>query len=100
MLRLARTWAFGGKRGFDPNAAGFAGGPLPPGMGFNSGRRFTLTLGVNAMNALNHPNYAAPSGDLSSPFFGISRSLGGGFGPMGGSGTANRQIDVQLRLGF
>jgi hypothetical protein len=52
------------------------------------------------MNALNHPNYAAPSGDLSSAFFGVSRSLGGGFGPMGGSGTYNRKIDVQLRFGF
>ncbi len=52
------------------------------------------------MNALNHPNYAAPSGDLSSPYFGVSRSLGGGFGPMGGSSTYNRKIDVQLRFGF
>ena len=69
-------------------------------MGFNSGRRYTLTLGVNAMNALNHPNYAAPSGDLSSPYFGVSRSLGGGFGPIGGSGAYNRKIDVQLRFGF
>ena len=72
----------------------------PPGMGFNSGRRYTLTFGVNAMNALNHPNYAAPNGDLSSPFFGTSLSLAGGFGPMGGASTYNRKIDVQLRFGF
>ena len=77
------------------------GGGPPPGMfGGNSGRKYTITLGVNAMNALNHANYAAPSGDLSSPYFGEYRSLGGGFGPMGGSGTYNRKIDVQLRLGF
>jgi isopentenyl diphosphate isomerase/L-lactate dehydrogenase-like FMN-dependent dehydrogenase len=69
-------------------------------MGFNSGRRYTVTLGINAMNALNHPNCAAPNGDLSSPFFGESLSLGSGFGPMGGSGTYNRKIDVQLRFGF
>jgi Carboxypeptidase regulatory-like domain/TonB dependent receptor len=137
MLRLSRTWAFGGKRDVDPNANGGPGGPggggpppggggpgggggmrggggpppggggpgggpggPPPGMGFNSGRRYTVTLGVNAMNVLNHANYAAPSGDLSSPYFGISRSLGGGFGPMSGSGTYNRKIDVQLRFGF
>ena len=135
MLRLSRTWAFGGKRETDPNAAGFGGpgggpppsgggpgrgpgggpppggggpgggpppGGAPPGMGFNSGRRYTVTLGINAMNALNHPNYAAPNGDLSSPFFGESLSLGVGFGPPGGggSGTYNRKIDVQLRFGF
>jgi hypothetical protein len=131
MLRLSRTWAFGGKRETDPNAAGFGGpggpppggggpggggmrggggpppgggpggpGGPPPGLGFNSGRRYTVTLGINAMNALNHANYAAPSGDLSSPFFGMPLSLASGFGPMGGSGTYNRKIDVQLRFGF
>ena len=134
MLRLSRTWAFGGKREVDPNANGMppggpggggpppggggggmrgggpggpggpGGGPppggAPPGMGFNSGRRYTLTFGANAMNALNHPNYGAPSGDLSSSFFGVSRSLGGGFGPMGGGSTYNRKIDFQLRFGF
>ena len=125
MLRLSRTWAFGQKRETDPNAGspgpppgggggrgpggGGPGGPggggpppggPPPGMGFNSGRRFTLTLGVNAMNALNHPNYAAPNGDLASPFFGVSQSLAGGFGPFGGASTYNRKIDFQLRFGF
>jgi hypothetical protein len=125
MLRLSRTWAFGGKREADPNATmggpggggpppgggGGGGGGMrggggpppggaPPGMGFNSGRRYTVTLGVNAMNALNHPNYGAPVGDLSSPFFGESLSLAGGFGPMSGSGTYNRKIDAQVRFGF
>ena len=75
MLRLSRTWAFGGRRESDPNASGFSGGGgpppgggggpgggarggggppgggpppggAPPGMGFNSGRRYTVTLGV------------------------------------------------------
>ena len=132
MLRLSRTWAFGGKREVDPNANGMppggpgggggppagggggmrggggpggpgGGGPppggAPPGMGFSSGRRYTVTFGANAMNALNHPNYATPSGDLSSPYFGVSRSLSG-FGPMGGSSTYNRKIDFQVRFGF
>jgi hypothetical protein len=123
MLRLSRTWAFGEKRETDPNAGGFGGPPpggggggrggpggpggggpppggAPPGMGFNSGRRYTVTVGVNAMNALNHPNYAAPNGDLTSPFFGVSQSLAGGFGPMGGASTYNRKIDLQVRFGF
>jgi hypothetical protein len=123
MLRLSRTWAFGEKRATDPNSGGFGGPPpggggggrggpgglggggpppggAPPGMGFNSGRRYTVTVGVNAMNALNHPNYAAPNGDLTSPFFGVSQSLAGGFGPMGGASTYNRKIDFQVRFGF
>ena len=91
-------------RGGGPGGPGGGGPPpggAPPGMGFNSGKRYTLTVGVNAMNALNHPNYAPPNGDLTSPFFGAYQSLGGGFGPMGGgSSTYNRKIDFQLRFGF
>jgi len=94
----------GGGRGGGPGGPGGGGPPpgggAPPGMGFNSGRRYTLTLGANAMNALNHANYAPPNGDLTSPFFGVSQSLGGGFGPMGGASTYNRKIDFQLRFGF
>jgi hypothetical protein len=130
MLRLSRTWAFGGKRETDPNAAGGGpggggpppgggggpgggrmrggGGPPPgggpggppPGLGFNSGRRYTITFGVNAMNALNHPNYGVPEGSLTSPFFGEYRTLAGGFGPVGAGATYNRKVDFQLRFGF
>jgi len=79
----------------------------PPGMmgaaGANQApsRRYTITLGLNASNVLNHVNYAAPSGDLGSPFFGQYRSLAGGFVTMSpGGGTYNRKLDVQLRFGF
>jgi hypothetical protein len=48
---------------------------------------------------LNHPNFANPNGDLSSPFFGQSLSLQG-FGPFGAPTTYNRKIDVQLRFMF
>lgn len=51
-----------------------------------TGRKYNLTLSVNARNALNHPNYAAPDGDLSSPYFGESRSLAD-FGPFGSPST-------------
>ena len=123
-LRLSRSWALGGKRessqnnnpmmgggpppgggggGRGPGGGGgmMMGGP-PPGMmgGASSGRKYTLTFSVNAMNVLNHANYAPPSGDLSSPYFGEYRSLAGGFGPMGGASTYNRKIDLQLRLAF
>jgi hypothetical protein len=66
--------------------------------GGNSGK-YNLTLSVSARNVLNHANYAAPSGDLSSPFFGEYRSLAG-FGPFGANGTYNRKIDLQLRFTF
>jgi hypothetical protein len=63
------------------------------------GRKYTLTATASFRNFLNHPNYANPSGDLSSPYFGEYRSLAG-FGPMGAATTYNRKIDLQLRLAF
>jgi hypothetical protein len=58
---------------------------------------------VEARNALNHVNYAAPTGVLGSPFFGISTALnngtGGGFGGNNGS-AGNRKVQVQLRFQF
>jgi hypothetical protein len=84
------------------------GGGPPPGMGGmfggGSGSKYNLTLSISARNALNHPNFAAPSGNLLSQYFGVYRSLAGGFGPpgMGGgaSSTYNRKIDIQLRFTF
>ena len=130
-LRMSRSWGFGnrgettaqdqgpggggpppgsmgGGRG-GPGGGGFPGGMGggmrggPGGMfgGGGSGKKYNLTLSASANNVLNHANYAAPSGDLSSPYFGQYRSLAGGFGPMGGgSSTYNRKIDIQLRFTF
>jgi hypothetical protein len=67
--------------------------------GVSTGKRFNVTLSAMARNVLNTANFAPPSGDLSSPFFGEYRSLAG-FGPMGGASTYNRRIDLQLRLTF
>ncbi|MBZ5586802.1 MAG: hypothetical protein LAQ30_32370 [Acidobacteriia bacterium] len=58
--------------------------------------RYNLTLAINATNPLNHTNYLVPSGDLSSPYFGLFRSSGG----LLGNTTYNRKIDLMLRLGF
>lgn len=77
------------------------GGGPPRGMfGDTSGKRYNLTLSVMVRNLLNTSNFAAPSGDLSSPYFGEPRSLAGGFGPFGGNSTYNRKIDLQLRFSF
>jgi len=46
---------------------------------------------MNARKAINHPNLAAPDGNLSSPVFGQSTSLAGGQGL-----TGTRRIDLQI----
>jgi hypothetical protein len=100
-LRLSRTWGFGPERTAPaPDSGGGHGGPMAAGT--PSGRRYGLTLSASTMNALNHPNFAAPNGDLSSPYFGQYRALGGMIvmNHGGGASTYNRKIDLQLRFTF
>jgi hypothetical protein len=79
---------------------GGPGGGGPGGMsGSSTGKRYNLTLSASARNLFNSVNYSAPSGDLSSPYFGESRGLAG-FGPFSGNTTYNRKIDIQLRFTF
>jgi hypothetical protein len=129
-LRLSRTWSFGKMPEANPAAGGGFGGPggggPPPGMGGGGGPRgggggpggggpggmfgggggtgkYNLSVSINARNILNHANFASPSGDLASPYFGVYRSLSGGFGPPGmggGSSSYQRKIDLQLRFSF
>ncbi|QOY87276.1 TonB-dependent receptor [Paludibaculum fermentans] len=131
-LRASRTWGFGERTsgtttqaggdgpmrgGMGPMGGGGGGmrggggggmrggGPGGPGGMFDSssGKRFSLTASASARNLLNHVNYGSPIGNLSSPLFGESNSIGGGFGPGGmggGGGAGNRRIDLQLRLSF
>ncbi len=112
MLRVARTWSFG-RKGENASAGGAsvsagnaraaaqaAAFGIPAGalgLGGGGARKFNLTLSVSAANPLNHVNFAPPSGDLSSPYFGAYRGLNSLLGP---SSTYNRKVDVQLRLGF
>ena len=106
----------GGGRG------GPGGGGPPPGMGgggrggpggmfggASSGKRYNMTVSVQARNLLNHVNPSQPGGNLGSPLFGISTQLGGGFGPRpggggggpgGGGAAANRLVELQLRFSF
>ena len=51
-------------------------------------------------NAINHANYAAPGGDLSSLYFGEYHSLADNFGPIGGSSAYNCRVNIQLRFTF
>ena len=117
-LRLARTWGFGKSRETANSGAGApppggprgglggggfrGGGPGGPGGMFgggdNTGKRYNLTLSASARNLLNYVNLSSPDGNLSSPYFGQSLSLAGGFG--GGASVYNRRIDLQLRFSF
>jgi hypothetical protein len=111
-LRLSRTWGFGksietnnsalgggGPRG-GLGGGGYRGGGGPGGMfgGTSTGKRYNLTLSVSARNLLNYQNLAAPEGNLSSPYFGQSLALAGGYG--GAPSVYNRRIDLQLRFTF
>lgn len=131
-LRLSRTWGWGERAGANPGPQGGQRGGGPPGGfgggrgpgggrggfggfggggrggfgglgGGNTGKRYNLTLSLQARNALNNVNYAAPSGILTSPFFGQSTALnnGGGAGFGGNNGAAgNRKVEIQLRFQF
>ena len=76
------------------------------GMGGSSDRRYSVTLGANFTNILNHNNPGGYEGVLTSNQFGqptsVNTGVGGG-GPGGGGMGAtanNRRIDLSLRLNF
>jgi hypothetical protein len=121
-LRLAKTFGFGparegpinrggggGGRGGGPRGGpgggmrgvgGLGGGP--GGFGGGGGatnRRYNLTLSVQARNLLNHVNPGAINGTLTSPLFGQSNTLAGGFGAFAESGN-NRRLELQMRFTF
>lgn len=89
-----------GGRGGGGSPVGFPGGGGRGGMFGDTGtdKRYNLTFSIFARNLFNRVNLATPSGNLSSPFFGQSTAIAGGFGenPAGG----NRQIELQLRFSF
>jgi hypothetical protein len=92
-----------GPRGGDVVVGGRMGGPMGPVVfgGGVSDRPYTLTFSVMANNILNHTNPGPPVGNLSSPLFGQSVSLGGLiFGGFGMSAANNRRIEFQVRFNF
>ena len=89
------------------HGGGGAGGPQMMMMGGPGGpggpAKYNLTVSINANNILNHVNYSSPVGNLTSPSFGQSLGVGGGFGGFGGGGGAsgpNRKIYLNLRFTF
>lgn len=108
VLRVARTWSFGGEGPSGPGQQtsggghGAGSGPTPGLFDTNSRRRYNLTVSASTLNALNRANFAPPNGDLSSPYFGEYRTLGGMVVLMhgGAPSTYNRKIDLQVRFTF
>jgi hypothetical protein len=104
----------GGGGGGGPRGGGGGPGGGPGGGMFGggvSGKKYSLTFSASARNLLNYVNYGSPIGNLTSPLFGRSNSLGGGFGGPGGGGggrgpggggggAGNRRIDLQLTFNF
>jgi Carboxypeptidase regulatory-like domain len=107
----------GGFGGGGPGGGAGGGGRGGPGGGFGgpggggggaSGRRYSLTLSVNARNIFNYENLATPTAVLNppnsvggvaseSPFFGRSNGL---FGQAFSSNSASRLIYLQLGFSF
>ena len=99
----------GGLRGGGGGLSSIGG---PPGGGGAEAKRYSMQFSLNFQNVLNHVNLSPPVGNLSSPFFGQSLSLNGGFGGFGGgqggggggagggSGAGNRKVTAQVRFNF
>jgi hypothetical protein len=64
----------------------------------SSSHEYSLTLSAYGQNIFNHENLGAPNGTLSSPLFGKSQSLAGGF--FGPSTAGNRSIFVEADFHF
>jgi hypothetical protein len=87
----------GGGPGGGLGPGGLSGAGGPPRLDQGVSRRYSLTFAVMSHNVLNHVNLAAPVGILSSPVFGQSTSIAGGFF---GSSSANRSVDLQATFNF
>ncbi|HTX76911.1 MAG TPA: carboxypeptidase regulatory-like domain-containing protein [Terracidiphilus sp.] len=94
----------GGPRGGGPPGGGLGPGGLsgnrggPPGMN-DAGvpHRYSLTFAAMTRNVFNNVNLASPVPTLSSPLFGKSNALAGGFFS---SPDSNRSIDLQMSFNF
>jgi hypothetical protein len=116
-LRVGKVFGFGpeaegggGPRGGGGGRGMRGGGLGPGGLGGSGGRggfrgangttsrKYNLTLEVYGQNIFNHENLGSPNGTLSSPFFGKSQSLAGGF--YGGATAGNRSVFLAADFSF
>ncbi len=113
-MRLSKVIGFGpklggpGGGGGGPHHGGPCGGLGGRGLSGSQGgpgrldattsRKYNLTLSVFSTNLLNRENLGVPNGTLTSPFFGKSQSLAGGF--FGPPTAGNRSIFLNASLSF
>jgi hypothetical protein len=109
-LRVSRTFRFKDRnspsRVSSPGPVGAQGqtanksNPRPSGVS-TAEKLYSLTIGVQAQNFLNHPNLGPTIGNLASPSFGRSNTTAGNFGTGASNpGVGNRRIELQVRLSF
>jgi hypothetical protein len=117
-LRVTKTFGFGQKTGAAAQGQGGQGGPGGPGGrrggpgggggrggpggmggfgGSNTGRRYNLAFGVQALNLFNDANLSTPNGQLTSQQFGVSTQLAGR--PFTGT-SGIRQVVLQTSFTF
>ncbi len=90
---------FGGGGGGRGGGGGGRGGDGGGGRsGSNTGRRYNLSIGAQALNLFNQVPYGTPVGTLTSNQFGKFTSLQGG-GPFS-SANAVRRVNFQLNFSF
>jgi hypothetical protein len=100
-VRLTRTWTFGESGGPDRQAAAVAAAAQAAGLnngnssanGAKKPGRYSIQLGIQARNALNHVNPGSPIAILSSPFFG--QALQSSY-----NANANRRVELSARFSF
>jgi len=112
-LRISKVFGFGPRVAGNGNGGGQRGGPHGGGLGGRGlsgsqagpGRmdattphKYNLTFAVFGQNIFNHENLGAPNGTLTSPLFGRSQSLAGGF--FGPSSAGNRSIFLSSTFTF
>ena len=89
----------GGPRGGGLGGRGLSGNQGGPGrLNATTSRKYNLNFVVFGQNLFNHENLGPPNGTLTSPFFGKSQSLAGGF--FGPSTAGNRSIFLEMGFSF
>jgi len=86
-----------GGRGGGGGGAGGGGGRGGGGGGANTGRKYNLTIGAQALNLFNEIPYGTPVSSLSNPEFGKSITLQGG---QFNSADAVRRLTLQANFTF
>ncbi len=89
---------FHGPRGGGLGGRGLSGNQGGVGNTNTTPHRYNLTFSVYGQNIFNHANLGTPNGVITSPFFGKSQSLAGGF--FGPSTAGNRSIFVSTNFLF